>query len=84
MHVFVCDEGGLTGVGDLEIQSKKFLEVADELEKAAAHARTAAKHFKSGEVPRGCAHAFATEGHILAAADVIKEAAKIQAQKSAP
>lgn len=39
----------------LESQSKRLLQIAEELEAAASHAKIAANHFKSGEVPRGCA-----------------------------
>lgn len=60
----------------LRIQSKRLLQIAEELEKAAAHARVAAGHFKLGEVPRGCAHAFATEGHIAVASEILSSAAK--------
>lgn len=55
----------------LEAQSKKLIQVAAELENAAAHARIAADHFKSGEVPRGCAHAFATKGHMAVASETL-------------
>ena len=42
-------------------------DIAGELERAAAHARTAAKHFEAREVPRGCAHIVAVEGHVIKA-----------------
>ncbi|MEK7071154.1 MAG: hypothetical protein AAB966_05065 [Patescibacteria group bacterium] len=57
-------------------QSKRLLQIAEELEKAAAHAKIAANHFKSGEVPRGCAHSFAVEGHIAAASENLTLVAK--------
>jgi hypothetical protein len=60
----------------LEAQAEKLLKAAEELERAAAHARIAADHFKSGEVPRGCAHSFAAQGHIAAAAESLSLAAK--------
>jgi hypothetical protein len=58
-----------------EAQAKRLDQVAAELEKAAGHAKIAAGHFRNAEVPRGCAHTFATEGHIIAANDLIKECA---------
>jgi hypothetical protein len=58
-----------------EAQAKRLDQVAAELEKAAAHAKIAADHFRNAEIPRGCAHTFATEGHIIAANDLIKECA---------
>ena len=42
-------------------------DIAGELERAAAHARTASKHFEAPEVPRGCAHIVAVEGHMMKA-----------------
>lgn len=60
----------------LEIQSKRLLQIAEELEKAVAHAKIAANHFKAGEVPRGCAHSLATEGHIAAASETLSILAK--------
>jgi len=48
---------------------------AEELDKAAAHARRAAEHFRNGEVPRGTAHAWATRGHVLAAEQPLDEQA---------
>lgn len=59
----------------LETQAKNLLQIADELEMAAKHARIAADHFRSGEVPRGCAHTLATEGHLLSAEDLLKAVA---------
>ncbi len=51
----------------LEAAAQRFDAAAEELDKAAAHARRAAEHLRSGEVPRGGAHAWATRGHLLAA-----------------
>ena len=60
----------------LEAQWKKLLQIAEELEKAASHAKIAANHFKLGEVPRGCAHSFAVEGHIVVASETLSLVAK--------
>lgn len=60
----------------LEIQAKHLDEIIVELEKAVAHAKTAAAHFRSGEVPRGCAHTVAVEGHVLVANECIEQIAK--------
>lgn len=59
-----------------EQQAKHLDEIAVELEKAVAHAKTAASHFRSGEVPRGCAHAVAVEGHLIAANEHAQQIAK--------
>lgn len=52
--------------------AKDFLEVARELREAAKHAEVVAKHFAEKEIPRGCAHAGAVQGHIAAADELIK------------
>jgi hypothetical protein len=39
-------------------------ESAQELDRAAAHLRLAAEHFRARDVSRGCAHAFAAYGHV--------------------
>jgi TPR repeat protein len=59
----------------LEAAAKLYDTAAEELEKAAAHARVAAQHFRDGEIPRGGAHAWATRGHMLAAQQALDEQA---------
>jgi hypothetical protein len=51
----------------LEAAAQLFDTAAEELDKAAAHARTSAQHLRDGEIPRAGAHAWATRGHLLAA-----------------
>lgn len=46
-------------------------QMAAELERAHQHAKIAAQHFRDRDVPRGCAHAFAVEGHIRASEDLM-------------
>jgi len=53
--------------------AKDFLEVAKELTDAAKHAEIAAKHFSNKDIPRACAHSTATQGHIEAASNLIRE-----------
>ena len=48
----------------LEAAALLFESSADELELAGAHARRAAEHFRTGDVPRGTAHAWAALGHL--------------------
>jgi hypothetical protein len=48
----------------LEATAARYDDSAQELERAAAHLRIAAAHFRGHEVARGCAHAFAAYGHI--------------------
>ena len=58
--------------------------LVQELESALAHAKTAAAHFREGEVPRGCAHTLALIGHIDTAEDEIKAIAKVHRIFSRP
>jgi 1-aminocyclopropane-1-carboxylate deaminase/D-cysteine desulfhydrase-like pyridoxal-dependent ACC family enzyme len=57
---------------------------AGELEQAAKHCRTAARHFRDEEVPRGAAHAWAALGHIRAAEESLDAQARTHAAKSEP
>jgi hypothetical protein len=57
---------------------------AGELEQAAKHCRTAARHFRDREIPRGAAHAWAAFGHIRAAEESLDEQARTHASKSVP
>jgi len=57
---------------------------ADELEQAARHCRTAARHFRDREIPRGAAHAWAAFGHIRAAEESLDAQARTHAAKSNP
>jgi hypothetical protein len=68
----------------LEQQAKSLDEIVGELEKAVAHTKTAASHFRAGEVPRGCAHTLAVEGHILAATEALSLVAKRHRVKATP
>jgi hypothetical protein len=55
---------------------------AAELDLAARHCRVAADHFRTGEVPRGAAHAFAAHGHALRGRETLDEAARLHAAAS--
>ena len=59
-----------------EQQARSLDEIVAELEKAIAHSKTAAAHFRSGEVPRGCAHTLAVDGHIQTASEALSQIAK--------
>ena len=69
---------------DLEAAASLFERAADELELASRHCRTAANHMRDREVPRGAAHAWAAHGHVLRAAALLEEQARVHAQKSHP
>lgn len=68
----------------LEATAKLYDEVALELELAVQHCRTAAGHFRSSEVPRGAAHAWAAQGHLHEAQERLRRQGREHAQKSVP
>jgi hypothetical protein len=68
----------------LEEAARLYDAAAEELEQAAKHCRTAARHFRDQEVPRGAAHAWAAFGHIRAAEDSLDQQARTHAGKSVP
>jgi phosphoribosylformimino-5-aminoimidazole carboxamide ribotide isomerase len=55
---------------------KDFIEIAEELERAAAHARTAVEHLKAGDVSGGMAQGFSVGGHIHAAGRMLNHLAE--------
>jgi len=57
---------------------------AEELELAARHCRTTAKHFRHREIPRAAAHAWAAFGHVRIAEDALEDQARTHARKSNP
>jgi hypothetical protein len=68
----------------LEEAASLYDAAADELEQAAKHCRTAARHFRDEEVPRAAAHAWAAHGHIRVAEDSLDRQARTHAGKSNP
>ena len=60
----------------LEAAAALYDDAAAELERAVAHCRLSAEHFRNGEVPRAAAHAWATRGHLLAAGRRLDEQAE--------
>jgi hypothetical protein len=69
-------------IDDRELTAARFDESAKELEAAARHARVASKHFREGEIPRGCARAWAARGYMLNAGRMLDENAALHATKS--
>lgn len=59
--------------------ARLFTSAAAEFREAAAHLDTAARHFQAGDVPRGCAHAFAAQGHQSRGESAIDAATRIHA-----
>lgn len=54
--------------------------IAVELEKAAAHSRTAAQHFRDKKVPSAGAHTVALMGHLAIANDLLKSRTIVSAK----
>jgi hypothetical protein len=68
----------------LEAAAKVYDSAAEELEQAAAHCRTAARHFRDGVIPRAAAHAWAAFGHAKAAEESLEAQARTHAERSNP
>jgi hypothetical protein len=68
----------------LDQQAELYEQAAKELDKAAQHLRTTAEHFRNREIPRACAHIFATQGHLLSVQKTIEDHALLHASKSSP
>jgi hypothetical protein len=68
----------------LENAARLYDAAAEELDLAAAHCRTAARHFRDREIPRGSAHAWAARGHVLAAQASLDAQARGHAERSRP
>lgn len=68
----------------LEKSAQQYDLIAEELERAAKHYRTAGNHFRNGEVPRGTAHAYAGWGHINKAGDLLRAESIVHADNSTP
>ena len=66
----------------LESAARLHDEASAELERALGHCRVAADHFRSKEVPRGAAHAWAAHGRILNAQSLLDRQAREHAAKS--
>jgi hypothetical protein len=66
----------------LEAAAQLYDDAAVELERAVAHCRTAAGHFRDGEIPRGAAHALAARGHLLTAEARLDDQARAHAERS--
>ena len=67
---------------DLEKTAERLDAIAAELTKALGHCRTAADHFRNKEVPRGCAHILALQGHIFQYETILREIAVVHSTKA--
>ena len=68
----------------LEATAILYDEAAAQLELAAQHCRTAARHFRDRLVPRGAAHAWAAQGHMREAQSRLDEQSREHARVSNP
>jgi hypothetical protein len=59
-------------------------EIASELNRGGAHARTAAQHFGDGEVPCASARAWALQGHLREAQEKLDAQSREHARRSQP
>ncbi|HVP75135.1 MAG TPA: hypothetical protein VMS63_03860 [Gaiellaceae bacterium] len=66
----------------LEAVAQAYDVIAAELERALAHVRVAAEHYRNELVPRGAAHAWAAHGHLLAARERLEAQARDHAAHS--
>ena len=69
---------------DLADSAASLERLADELDLAARHARAAASHFRDREVPRGCAHVLAAEGHLCVVRTALDGIAVTHARHAVP
>jgi hypothetical protein len=74
--------GALSMSNETELAASLFEHAAQELTLAVEHCRTAARHFRVGEVPRAGAHAWAATGHIRNAEESLDRQAREHASKS--
>ncbi len=68
----------------LEAAARLYDDAAAQLELATRHCRTAARHFRDGEVPRGAAHAWAARGHLLMAEERLDVQARTHSTRANP
>jgi hypothetical protein len=61
---------------DLERAARQFEQAVAELERAIAHCHVAAQRFRAREQASGCAHAWAAQGHLSVARQLLDEQAR--------
>jgi hypothetical protein len=66
----------------LEAAARLYEDAAAELDRAAAHCRVSAEHFRNAEVPRGAAHAWAAFGHVREALDRLEQQARDHSKRA--
>jgi hypothetical protein len=61
---------------ELEKAARQYEEAAAELERAIAHCHVAAGRFRAREQASGCAHAWAAQGHLSVALELLDAQAR--------
>lgn len=61
---------------DLELAARQYEKAAAELERAIAHCHVAAQRFRVREQASGCAHAWAAQGHMSVARELLDAQAR--------
>lgn len=67
---------------DFEKAAVDFETIAHELERAGAHARVVAAHYRDKNIPRAGAHSIATLGHMKSAEEIFNARAQFSASKA--
>jgi len=67
-----------------DLAAERLDDIATELERAAAHCRVAATHYREWVIPRAAAHSWAAFGHIQRGNRSLMELAEEHAKHSEP
>jgi hypothetical protein len=67
-----------------EEQAQRLDRIAEEGARMVDHARAAAAHFRSGDIPRAGAHALALNGHLVNVRAIFDSLSTVHASKSEP
>ena len=62
--------------------SMMFVNAAVEFEAAAAHCRVSSTHFERRDVPSGCAHKVAAQGHIAKGNELLRQISMIHSENA--
>jgi hypothetical protein len=75
---------GYTMKQGIEMQLARLTAIQNELKTSLAHTETAINHFGQMEIPRGCAHILALQGHLAKVNDILTEIQIDHADHSKP
>ena len=57
-----------------------FVQAAEEFEAAAAHCRVSSTHYERRDIPAGCAHKVAAQGHLARGNEVLRQISIIHSE----